>query len=57
MTDSEQLVYELSRKSFLSFWSYPNPLNDCQKELCDVLIVCDPDVIIFSIKEISRQIA
>src|SRR5713101_116855 len=55
MTDSERVVYELIKKSFLSFWSYPNPLNARRRELCDVLVVCDPDIIIFSIKEIEYK--
>ena len=57
MTPSEELVSKLCNRSFLSLWSYPNPrkyLNDKNnKELCDVLVVCDPYVIIFSIKEKS----
>lgn len=27
--------------------------NDGDKELCDLLVVCDPDVIIFSVKDVS----
>jgi len=55
MTDSERVVYELIKKSFPSFWSYLNPLNARRRELCDVLVVCDPDIIIFSIKEIEYK--
>jgi len=51
MTESEQLVYDLSRKSFLSFWSYPNPEKENGKEVCDTLVLCSPDVIIFSVKD------
>lgn len=53
MTPSEELVFKLCRQSFLSLWSYANPLNGAGKELCDVLVVCDPDVLIFSVKEIQ----
>ena len=53
MTKSEKLVYELSRNSFLSIWSYANPLNSQGKELCDVLVVCEPHIIIISVKEIE----
>lgn len=53
MTKSEQLVYGLCTKSFLSLWSYPNPRGKKGKELCDILVVCDPDIIIFSVKEIT----
>jgi hypothetical protein len=41
-------------QAFLSLWSYPNPLKGPgKKELCDCLVVCDPDVIILSVKEIA----
>lgn len=30
-----------------------NPKGKNGKELCDVLIVCDPDIIILSVKEIE----
>jgi len=50
--ESEQLVYDICKKSFLSIWSYANPLGEDSKELCDTLIVCDPDIIIISVKDI-----
>lgn len=53
MTKSEELVYKLCTKSFLSLWSYPNPKGKKGKELCDILVVCEPDIIIFSVKEIE----
>jgi hypothetical protein len=54
--DSERLVTSLCNKSFLSFWSYPMPQGkERGKELCDVLVVCDPDVVIFSIKDIGLK--
>lgn len=55
MTPSEELVYNLCNQSFLSLWSYPNPKGKKGKELCDVLVVCDPDIIIFSVKEIEYK--
>ncbi len=51
--ESERLVYDICKKSFLSLWSYANPLGKDSKELCDTLIVCDPDIIIISVKEIA----
>lgn len=51
--ESEQLVYDICKKSFLSLWSYANPLGKNSKELCDILIVCDPDIIIISVKDIT----
>lgn len=53
MNEAEELVAKLCRKSFLSLWSYPNPKGKDNKELCDLLVVCEPDVIIFSVKEIK----
>ena len=53
VNESEQLVYDICRKSFLSLWSYANPQGKSSKELCDTLIVCDPDIIIVSVKDIQ----
>jgi len=50
--ESEQLVYDICKKSFLSIWSYANPFGKDSKELCDTLIVCDSDIIIISGKDI-----
>lgn len=50
---SEALVTRLARRTFLSLWSEPNPLARPGKELCDLLVVCDPEVIIFSVKEVE----
>jgi hypothetical protein len=53
MNKSEELVYKLCRNSFLPMWSYANPKGKNDKELCDVLIVCEPDIIILSVKDIE----
>ncbi len=50
---SEEFVYQICRRSFLSVWNYANPRGKKNKELCDILVVCDPDIIIFSVKEIG----
>lgn len=55
LTPSEALVEELCLTSFLSLWSYANPRARAGKELCDLLVVCDPDVLIFSVKEIGLR--
>jgi hypothetical protein len=53
MNEAELLVYQICRHSFLSLWSYMNPRKKPQgKELCDVLVMCEPDVIVFSVKQI-----
>lgn len=53
MTRSEELVHRLCTKTFLSVWSYPNPKGKKGKELCDILVVCEPDIIVFSVKEVA----
>jgi hypothetical protein len=53
LTPSEQLTHSLCTSSFLSLWCYNNPRGKKAKELCDVLVVCDPDVVIFSVKDIA----
>ncbi|OCQ99311.1 hypothetical protein AMR42_00275 [Limnothrix sp. PR1529] len=56
VNDSEQFVYDICSNSFLSLWSYINPQGkDPGKELCDVLIVCNPHVIIISVKDIKLK--
>lgn len=50
---AEQLVARLARRSFLALWSYANPRGKKGKELCDVLAVCDPNVVIFSVKDLA----
>ena len=59
-TPSEKYLAQLADKAFLNLWSYPNVFNDKKsspngngKELCDLLIVCGNDVIIFSDKTIA----
>ena len=54
VNSAEEFVYRVCKHSFLSLWSYANPQGkEPGKELCDILIVCDPHVIIFSVKEIK----
>jgi hypothetical protein len=59
-TESEQYLAKLAELSFLDLWSYANPYRKQKvngvgdgKELCDLIVVCDPHVIIFSEKTIS----
>lgn len=60
LTLSERYLAELANKTFLSLWSYPNVYTDegilknkSGKELCDLLVVFDNKVIVFSDKDIS----
>lgn len=51
---TEEFVFRLCRRSFLSLWSYANPLRvDGGKELCDVLVICEPHILIFSVKNVA----
>ncbi len=57
-TPSEKYLARLCDHTFLSLWSYPNVYRDqgtkggtqTGKELCDLLVVCGKDIIIFSDK-------
>jgi hypothetical protein len=53
LNKAEQFVFQVCKRSFLSLWSYINPLGKNNKELCDILIVCEPDIIIVSVKEVK----
>ncbi|EFL85750.1 hypothetical protein HMPREF0326_01453 [Desulfovibrio sp. 3_1_syn3] len=56
VTDSERILSRLCEKSFLSLWSFPNVYTDDGlargqgKELCDLLVVFNEHVLIFSDK-------
>jgi hypothetical protein len=52
MNLAEAFVANISRRTFLSLWSYPNPIGKGRKELFDLLVVCDPCIFIFSVKHI-----
>jgi hypothetical protein len=61
-TASERLLADLGEQAFLNLWSYPNLFYDKKqggkgdgKELCDLLVMCGDDVIIFSDKHIKYQ--
>lgn len=51
-TPTEQHLVRLCERTFLRLWSYPNLYRDQGggKELCDVLIVFDRDIVVFSDK-------
>jgi hypothetical protein len=59
VTPTERFLASIARDSFLSLWSYSNPYRDQGKlgshghgkELCDLLVICQNDLIIFSDKE------
>ncbi|OGR06298.1 MAG: hypothetical protein A2520_10395 [Deltaproteobacteria bacterium RIFOXYD12_FULL_53_23] len=45
------MLADLCEKSFLKLWSYPNPVKDDKKELCDLLAVFENHVFIFFDRE------
>ena len=53
ITDSEKKLVSLGYRSFLSLWSYPNPYKKQPggKELCDLLVVFEDHIIVFSDKD------
>lgn len=60
ITESERYLAKLSERTFIGLWSYPNVYTDEGfsknkegKELCDLLVVFDNKVIIFSDKDIN----
>jgi hypothetical protein len=59
-TESERYLARIAEKSFLNLWTYPNVYRKQQphakgdgKELCDLLVVCGDDIIIFSDKSVQ----
>lgn len=53
ITNSEKFVFDLCNNTFLKLWCHDNPIGKKTKELCDVLIICGNDILIFSVKEIN----
>jgi hypothetical protein len=58
ITETERYLNRLARRSFLSLWSYPGPYRSQRagvggdgKELCDLLVVFENHVLIFSDKD------
>lgn len=51
VTPTEELLADLCERTFLKLWSYPNPVNENQDELCDLLAVFENHVFIFFDRE------
>jgi len=47
VTDTERLLADLCKKSFLRLWSYANPYKDDGHEFCDVIAVFENHIFIF----------
>lgn len=54
VTPTERLLAGLCDQTFLRLWSYPNPCRDDGKELCDLIVVFENDVLIFFDRENRR---
>ncbi len=52
-SSTEKNLAALADKIFLNLWTYPNLFRTAGKELCDLLVVCGDDVLIFSDKNIK----
>ena len=52
-TSTEKNLAALADKIFLDLWTYPNLFGSRGKELCDLLVVCGDDVLVFSDKRIQ----
>ena len=51
VTPTEKLLADLCERSFLKLWSYPNPIKDDKKELCDLIAVFENHIFIFFDRE------
>jgi hypothetical protein len=52
-TIAEKFVADHCSATFLSLWGAANPIGkNSSKELCDFIVVCEPDIIIISVKDI-----
>ncbi len=50
-TDTERILAEFCKRSFLKLWTYANPFKDDGKELCDVIAVFGGHVFVFFDRE------
>jgi len=55
VNETEAFAFRISQKTFLSLWCYNNPRAKPGKELCDILVVCDPYLIIISVKDVRLR--
>jgi len=54
VTPTERHLADLCERSFLKLWSYPNPFKEDGKELCDLIVVFDKDILVFFDRESQR---
>ncbi|MBU0580855.1 MAG: SEC-C domain-containing protein, partial [Candidatus Margulisbacteria bacterium] len=51
VTRTEELLADLCDRTFLKLWSYPNPIKDDGKELCDLIAIFNNNIFIFFDRE------
>lgn len=51
LTPAERYLASLAKRTFLSLWRYPGLFREAGKELCDLLVVFENDIVIFSDKD------
>jgi len=54
VTPTERLLARLCDQTFLKLWSFPNPCREDGKELCDLIVVFENEVLIFFDRENRR---
>jgi hypothetical protein len=54
LTPTERTLASLCEHTFLKLWSYPNPYREDGKELCDLLVVFENEILIFFDRESRR---
>jgi hypothetical protein len=54
VTPTERLLAQLCEQTFLKLWSFPNPYREDGKELCDLIVVFESDILIFFDRENRR---
>ena len=55
VNETEAFALRVCQKTFLSLWCCNNPRKKLGKELCDILVVCAPHVIIISVKDVHLK--
>ena len=53
LNEAEEILSKICDDTFLKLWSYPNPYKKQGDELCDVLVIFENYILIFSVKDIK----
>ena len=56
VNNTEEFVLQICKRTCLSMWACNNPFAEQGKELCDVLVVCDPHILIISVKDVILHV-